>query len=125
MNELVIFNDSLVRALNSSFKCYELAVCEKAKAQVLVRSRRANGMVSKDHVIPSPTSCFSFFQFENLRLHAFLSLQRYLAGCSKTINPSTDTFPSHPLHIPCSHSVCLLTVRRSPPPNPHQHFTAL
>ena len=45
MNELVIFNYSLIRALNSLFKCYELAVRKKAKAHVLVRSRGANGMV--------------------------------------------------------------------------------
>ena len=54
MNELVIFNYSLKRALNSSFKCYELAVREGARAYVLIRSRGANGMVSNGHVILSP-----------------------------------------------------------------------
>ena len=44
MNELVIFNYSLKRALNSSFKCYELAVRERAKAHMLIGSRGANGV---------------------------------------------------------------------------------
>ena len=37
MNELVIFKYSLKRALNSSFKCYELAVRERA--HVLIPSQ--------------------------------------------------------------------------------------
>ena len=53
MNELVIFKYSLERALNSSFKCYELAVREGAKAHMPIRSRGANGMVSNSHVILS------------------------------------------------------------------------
>ena len=48
MNELVIFNYSLKRAINSSFKCFELAVRERA--HVLIPSRWANGMVSNGHV---------------------------------------------------------------------------
>ena len=39
MNELVIFNYSVIRSLNSSFKCYELAVRERAKAHVLESMR--------------------------------------------------------------------------------------
>ena len=53
MNELVILNNSLKRSLNSSFKCYELAVRERA--HVLIPSRGANGMVSNGRVILSPT----------------------------------------------------------------------
>ena len=53
MNELVIFNYSLKRALNSSFKCYELVV--RVRTHVLIPLRRANGTVSNGHVIPSPT----------------------------------------------------------------------
>ena len=58
MNELIIFNYSLKRALNSSFKCYELVVRERAKTRVLVRSRGANGMVSNGHMILSPAPTF-------------------------------------------------------------------
>ena len=55
MNEQVIFNYSVIRALNTSFKCYELAVHERAKASVLPRTRGADGMISNGHVILSPT----------------------------------------------------------------------
>ena len=53
MNELVIFNYSLKRALNSSLKYYELAVRERA--HVLIPSLEANDMVSNGHAILSPT----------------------------------------------------------------------
>ena len=52
MNELVTFNYSLKRALNNSFKCYELTVRETV--HVLIPSRGANGMVLKGHVILYP-----------------------------------------------------------------------
>ena len=55
MNELVIMNYSLKRALNSSFKWYDLALREGAKAHVLIPSRGANGMVSNGRVILSAT----------------------------------------------------------------------
>ena len=58
MNKLVIFNYSLIRALNSSFKCYELAVREGVKPHVLIHSRGANGLVSKGHVILSPALAY-------------------------------------------------------------------
>ena len=58
MNELVIFNYSLKRTLNSSFSYYELAVREGAKAHVLIPSRGANDIVSNGHVILSPTPAF-------------------------------------------------------------------
>ena len=63
MNELAL-NSSLIRALNSSFKCYELAVRERAKAQVLARSWGANGMISNGHVILSPTNDFHSYNIK-------------------------------------------------------------
>ena len=82
MNELVIFNYSLKRALNSSLKCYELAVRERA--HVLIPSRGANDMVSNGHVIlsPPPVSHSS-----NLKTY-LLALQCHLVEYSKTINLS-------------------------------------
>ena len=96
MNKLVIFNYSLIRALNSLFKCYELAVRERAKAHVLVCLRGANGMVLNGHVI-----CIQLILLirKPVRLPAFLALQCYPVGCSRIINPLTDyprlTSPTH------------------------------
>ena len=84
MNKLVIFNYSLKRALNSSFKCYEFTVRERA--HVLIPSRGANGMVSKRHVILSPTPASHSSNFKTCRL---LALQCHLVEYSKTINLSS------------------------------------
>ena len=66
MNELVIFNYSLKRALNSSLKCFELSVCERA--HVLIPSRWGNDMVSNDHVILSPTPASHSSNLETCRI---------------------------------------------------------
>ena len=76
MNQLVIFNYLLIRAVNSSYKCYELAVLVWFQMIMWPLQLMLLNLISKP-----------------VRFPAFLSLQRYLVGCSKTINPSTDYIP--------------------------------
>ena len=112
MNELVIFNYSSIRALNSSFKCYELAVRERAKTHVLPPSRGANGMISNGHVILSPTRPSHSSNLKTCPSPCIPCITALYSRCIAIINP---WHPHTEIH-PYSHSVCRLAVRRSPPP---------
>ena len=99
MNELVIFNSSFIRAINISFKYYELAVCERAK--VHCTNSLAKGQWHGFKWSCDPLSNFMLLIhliWKPVRLPAFLALQRYLVGCSRTINPSTEYLPLNPPH---------------------------
>ena len=100
MNELVIFNYLLITAFNSSFKCYELPVHERA--HVLIPSRGANGMVPNGHVILSPTPASHSSNLKtcpSIHLSCIHALQWYLVGSKKSIKTLHQlTSP----HIPCT-----------------------
>ena len=99
-----------------------MPVRERAKNHVLVRWRGVNGKISNGHVILSPTSCFSFFLFENLSvsLHS-LQYSAIQQDAVKPLTPQQITFLSHPLHrnTTYSHSICPLAFRGCLPPNLH------